>query len=189
MPTLREMNIVLIGYRCSGKSTVGRILAAKTGMAFLDTDELLVRRAGKNMSSILFEGGWPLFRRLEKEAVKEASLVPCAVIGTGGGCVMDHENVSLLRKTGWILWLKADPEVIMARMEKDEASGINRPGLTGGDPLAEVRSLLALREHFYSEASDHVIDVSRLSPHEAAQAIEDAWINFQGMRPLWQETP
>jgi shikimate kinase len=185
---LKEMNIVLIGYRCSGKSTVGRLLAAKTGRVFLDTDELLERRAGKPIACIVSEGGWPLLRRLEREAVKEASIIADAVIGTGGGSVLDHENVSILRKRGWLIWLKTDPEVIRARMEKDEASGLKRPGLTGGDPLEEIRTVLALREHFYRDASDHVIDVGMLSPQETAELIETAVNDLVMRKQGCQET-
>jgi shikimate kinase len=142
----REMNIVLIGYRCSGKTVVGKILASELGKAFLDTDALI-------------------------EEIEEVSRRNNLVIATGGGIVMDEENVKNLKQNGWLVWLKGKPEVLKERMAKEQGSGRVRPSLTGVDPLEEIREVLNAREPFYERAGDLVVDTSNLSIRDAADLI------------------
>ena len=99
------MNIVLIGYRCTGKSSIGELLSRRLKWGFVDTDELIEREAGLNIEDIVAKKGWDEFRRIEKEVVKKVSCFDSFVIATGGGVVLDPENVSRLQKNGWIIWL------------------------------------------------------------------------------------
>ena len=165
------MNIVLIGYRCSGKTVVGKILARELGRAFLDTDALIEERSGRSIERMISTKGWDQFRETEKRLVEEVSRRNNLVIATGGGIVMDGENVKNLKQNGWVVWLKGEPEVLKERMAKEQGSGRVRPSLTGADPLEEIREVLNVREPFYEQAGDLVVDTSSLSIRDAADLI------------------
>jgi shikimate kinase len=94
------MNIVLIGARCSGKTTVGKVLSARTGKVFLDTDSLVEEKAGSAIEALIASGGWESFRGLERQAVKVVSERDNQVIATGGGVVLDEVNVNHLTPMG-----------------------------------------------------------------------------------------
>jgi len=163
------MNIVLIGYRCTGKSSVGRILSEKLSWKFVDTDELIEEKEGKAIPEIVEEKGWDGFRRIEREVVKEVSNLENLVIATGGGVVLNEENVYELRKKGWIIWLKARPEIIRRRMLKDKAN--IRPSLKGRDSLSEIEDVLRERNPIYKESADFSIDTDSLSIDEVSEII------------------
>ena len=167
----REMNIVLIGYRCSGKTVVGKILASELGKAFLDTDALIEETWGRSIETMISTQGWCQFRETEKRLVEEVSRRNNLVIATGGGIVMDEENVKNLKQNGWLVWLKGKPEVLKERMAKEQGSGRVRPSLTGADPLEEIREVLNVRKPFYERAGDLVVDTSSLSIRDAADLI------------------
>ncbi|MCP4666566.1 MAG: shikimate kinase [Deltaproteobacteria bacterium] len=168
------MNIVLIGYRCSGKTTIGNIIADKLGRDLLDTDAWIEANAGCSLETIISRYGWDHFRKLEKGVVEEISRKDNLVIGTGGGVVMDGDNVKHLKKNGWFVWLHADAEVLEQRMEKEQRSGKIRPSLTGGDPLDEIKEVLKARAPLYKQAADLVVDTTTLTPTEAAACIVKA---------------
>ena len=165
------MNIVLIGYRCSGKTVVGEILARDLGREFLDTDVRIEEKAGRSIETMISTQGWDPFRETEKRLVEEVSRRNNLVIATGGGIVMDEENVKNLKQNGWLVWLKGKPEVLKERMAKEQGSGRVRPSLTGVDPLEEIREVLNAREPFYERAGDLVVDTSNLSIRDAADLI------------------
>ena len=165
------MNIVLIGYRCSGKTVVGKILARELGREFLDTDELIEENARRSIEAMISTKGWDRFRETEKRLVEEVSRRNNLVIATGGGIVMDEENVKNLKQNGWVVWLKGKPEVLKERMAKEQGSGRIRPSLTGADPLEEIKEVLSVREPFYGRAGDLVVDTSSLSISDAAALI------------------
>jgi len=165
------MNIVLIGYRCSGKTVVGKTLARELGREFLDTDELIEENAGRSIQTMISTKGWDRFRETEKRLVEEVSRRNNLVIATGGGIVMDEENVKNLKQNGWVVWLKGKPEVLKGRMAREQGSGRIRPSLTGADPLEEIKEVLSLREPWYGRAGDLVVDTSSLSINDAAALI------------------
>ncbi len=165
------MNIVLIGYRCSGKTVVGKILARELGREFLDTDELIEENAGRSIEAMISTKGWDRFRETEKRLVEEVSRRNNLVIATGGGIVMDEENVKNLKQNGWVVWLNGKPEVLKERMAKEQGSGRIRPSLTGADPLEEIKEVLSVREPFYGRVGDLVVDTSSLSISDAAALI------------------
>jgi shikimate kinase len=165
------MNIVLIGYRCSGKTAVGKILAKELQKDFLDTDALIEERAGRSIEEIVSTRGWNRFRKVEKDVVQEVSRNDNVVIATGGGVPIDEENVKKLRGSGWIVWLNATSEVIRQRMVKEQRSGKIRPPLTGDDPLEEIKQLLGERARFYGRAANLVVDTSNLTTKEVAASI------------------
>jgi shikimate kinase len=165
------MNIVLIGYRCSGKTVVGKTLARELGREFLDTDALIEENAGRSIETMISTKGWDRFRETEKRLVEEVSRRNNLVIATGGGIVMDEENVKNLKQNGWVVWLKGKPEVLRERMAKEQGAGRIRPSLTGADPMEEIKEVLSVRKAFYERAGDLVVDTSSLSIGEAAALI------------------
>lgn len=165
------MNIVLIGYRCSGKTAVGRILSRALGMGFLDTDALIEEDVGCSITTIISEKGWDHFREIERKLIQAVSRRDNQVIASGGGVVIDEENVKNLKRNAWIVWLHGTPEVLKERMDKEQRSGKIRPSLTGADPLEEIEEVLSIRKPLYEQAGDLTVDTSSLSPREAAALI------------------
>ncbi|MCD4717992.1 MAG: shikimate kinase [Desulfobacterales bacterium] len=168
------MNIVLIGYRCSGKTEVGKILAKELGRDFLDTDALIEKDTGHSVEKIVSGKGWDHFREIEKRLVAEVSRNDHLVVATGGGFVMDEENVQNLKKNGWVVWLSAGGDVLKHRMDKDRESGRPRPSLTGDNPLEEIKEVLSIRKPLYERAGDFVVDTGTLSIGEVAATIINA---------------
>jgi shikimate kinase len=165
------MNIVLIGYRCSGKTSVGKLVAGELGREFVDLDAVLEHRAGISIQSLVADRGWGCFRKLEHDLVAEVCHKDGLVIAPGGGAVIQQENVSLLKKNGFVVWLKGDAPVLRARMLKEESAGKVRPSLAGSDSLAEIDEVLALRTPLYHQAADLVVDTTDLSAEEVARVI------------------
>ena len=165
------MNIILIGYRCSGKTVVGKTLARELGRAFLDTDTLIEENAGRSIEAMISTKGWEYFRETEKRVAEEVSRRDNLVIATGGGIVMDEQNVKNLKQNGWVVWLKGKPEVLKERMAEEQGAGRMRPSLTGADPLEEIEEVLSARRPFYERAGDLVVDTSNLSIRDVAALI------------------
>jgi shikimate kinase len=165
------MNIVLIGYRCSGKTAVGQILAKKLRRDFVDTDPLIEEYAGCSIETMISKSGWRHFREIEKKLIKTVSAKNYQVIATGGGAVMDAENLKSLKRNAWIIWLNGTPEVLAQRMAKDQAKGKARPSLTGTDAIKEIAEVMADRRSYYEQAGNFKIDTSTLSIGEAADLI------------------
>ena len=165
------MNIVLIGYRCSGKTAVGGVLARELDMEFLDTDLLIEAEAGRSIDKIISEEGWAHFRDAEKGVIEEVSVSDNQVIAPGGGAVMDGNNVRNLKRNGFIVWLRGDAEVLKARMERDPRSAVTRPSLTGTDPLEEIHQVLDIRTPLYEQAGNIMVDTGPLSIEEVAERI------------------
>ncbi len=162
---------MLIGFRATGKTSVGALLARALERPFVDLDQELVAEAGMSVAEIVRREGWPGFRRREKELVRRFAPTGGLVLATGGGVVLDPENVAVLRQHGLVVWLTAPPQVIRRRLAADGATAAGRPGLSGGDPLAEVEAILAQREPLYRAAADLVMDTAGLTPEEVAGRI------------------
>lgn len=165
------MNIVLIGYRCTGKSSVGKLLALELDRDFLDTDQLVEAFSRKSIEEIVERGGWEYFRNLEKTVIGEVSEKEDKIIATGGGVVTDEENLQNLRKNGFLIWLKADSDIIGKRMGDDRRVGSIRPSLTGDHPEDEIRKVLRIREPYYKKAGNIEVDTNHLSETEVADEI------------------
>ncbi len=163
------MNIILVGFMGSGKTSVGHEIARRTGFRFLDTDELIVSREGASIPAIFRDKGEPYFRELESEIIAEVSYRTNLVISTGGGAVQNPENVRLLRQTGALVWLKTSPEVILRRTMSEQGA---RPLLNVQEPLREINRLLRKRAAYYEQA-DLAVDTSYITIGEAAQEICD----------------
>lgn len=166
------MNLLLIGYRGSGKSTVGAIVARRLGWPFVDLDELIAKAAGCSIADIFRREGEAGFRRRELEACEQLKKLQDHVISLGGG-VADHpETRALVKRAGRIVWLRAPAAVLWSRISRDPASSRNRPDLTPQGGLAEVEAVLARREPLYQNLASHVVDSFNVSPDEVAESVE-----------------
>ena len=146
------MNIVLIGYRGTGKSAVGKILAAQLGRRLVSTDEEIIRRAGKSIPDIVAAHGWEYFRDLESAVCQDLAGRDNLVIDTGGGAILRDENVKVLKGNGRLIWLTASVETIAVRI----GGNSQRPSLTGTKShVAEIGDVLSERIPKYQAAADH----------------------------------
>ncbi len=168
---VNNMNIVLIGYRCSGKTVVGKAVAERLNRVFIDSDDYLEYKAGRSIERIVDEEGWDYFRALEKKAIDELSGQDNLVIATGGGVVTNEDNIERLKQNGLIIWLKAAAGILKARMDNDQSMGKKRPSLTGQDPVEEIRRVLDQRAPLYEKASDRIIDTGNLSIAQAVNSL------------------
>jgi shikimate kinase len=166
------MNIVLIGYRGTGKSTVGRLIAAQLGMAFIDADEELERRAGQSIREIFGAGGEPAFRDLEAAVLADLMDQDKRVLALGGGVVLRPENRALIGQAkNCIVWLQADAKTLERRINTDTATSQRRPNLTSSGGLAEIEHLLATREPLYRECAHFAVDTEGQSPEQIAAQV------------------
>ncbi len=165
------MNVILMGFRCTGKSSAGRLLAEGLGVPFSDTDELIELRTGRLIPRIVAEQGWPAFRAAEKAVIREIAGTNRGVIALGGGGVCDPENVEILKANGIFVWLFAPPEAVAGRMAKDAADGAERPSLTGAPSEKEIRAVMEEREPLYRRLADLIVDTSEIGAEQVAEAI------------------
>ena len=163
------MSIVLIGYRGSGKTTIGRKLADRLWQDLVDTDDLVVKRAGMSIKDLFEKHGEPHFRDLEAQVVAEAMKVPDAVISLGGGAVLRPENQAAIKASGHkVIYLRTDPETLHQRIQADASTSMMRPNLTnlfGGQ--AEIEHVLGEREPIYRSLATAELDVTNLSVEDA----------------------
>lgn len=154
--------VCLVGLRGAGKSTVGAALARAMRRPFVDLDRAVEGRAGRTVRELFALEGEAAFRALESEALAEAlRLLPRAVLATGGGVVLDPENRRLLRERATVVYLRAEPALLAARVSADPATADGRPALVEGGPLAEAERLLLVRDPLYREVAHLVVDAAR----------------------------
>ena len=165
------MNIILIGYRCSGKTSVGKHLARKLGWPFVDTDDRLKEKDGRSVKDIVEEDGWEGFRRLEQEVIQEVCSRDGTVIATGGGAILDSANVAAMQKSGRVVWLKVSPPTVQQRMDRDDNTDEQRPALTSKGLYDEIIDVLKARTPLYERAMDVVIDTDDKDTVEIVDAI------------------
>ena len=165
------MNIVLIGFRGTGKSTVGKLLAKRLERDFIDSDNYIESSTGKTIKSIFEEGGEEGFRKIEAGIIAELSKVDNKVISAGGGAVLKEENVRNLKDNGFLVLLEATPEIIHNRIAQDKKTTQQRPSLTDKKPLGEIKHLIAKREHTYKNAADYTINTSYVSCEDIVNEI------------------
>jgi shikimate kinase len=166
MSPLRQ-NIVLIGFMGSGKSSVGRLVAGRLGFHFVDTDALIVQRAGREIAEIFASEGEERFREIETAALESLRPRERCVIATGGGVVLRERNRELLRALGFVVLISASEEVIFERVSRNA----KRPLLQTANPRETVAALLAARQPAYETAAQWTLDNSTLSHAAAAEAV------------------
>jgi shikimate kinase len=149
-------NLILIGYRGTGKTVLGLKVAGKLGLDFVDTDNLIVEIAGKSIPKIFEEDGEEKFREIETRALEKALEGEGKVISCGGGIITQERNFPLLEK-GVVCLLKAGANTIFERIYKDS----NRPALTDKNPKEEIIHLLEVRKPMYERAKDFEINTEK----------------------------
>jgi len=162
------MNIVLIGYRGTGKSVVGELLSERLRMRCINMDAEIVKRAGISIPEIVEKYGWQKFRDMESEQARKLAGLDNIVIDTGGGVIERPENIEALKTNSCIFWLKASVDAIVSRIQGDT----ERPALTAGKTFTEeVTEVLEQRIPKYKSAAQHKIDTDELTPEQVADRI------------------
>ena len=180
MPIVNPLNkIVLTGFRATGKSTLGQLVAKRLGFTFLDTDQELTKLLGATIAQIVAQHGWPYFRRAEAQLVGELSHTSSLVIATGGGAIEHQREWRCLRQESFVVWLDADTETLLQRIMADTASADQRPALLWNhSPRDEIVHLLEQRRPLYAAGSDVRFDTVPHRPEDlvpiVCAAYEDA---------------
>jgi shikimate kinase len=168
---LTATGISLVGYRGTGKSTVGKIVADRLGRRFHDADQVLELRFGKPVRSIFEEFGEPVFRDWEELVLAELSLDAGSVVATGGGVVVRESNRRILKGFGHVVWLSAEPETLAERLRQEAGAIEGRPPLTAMGTLEEIAHVLAVRLPLYREVANAVVETDQRTPLEVAEAV------------------
>jgi shikimate kinase len=167
MPDLADRHLVLVGLMGTGKTTLGRELAARLGRPLLDSDEMVEARYGRTVREIWRADGEAVYRSFETEALRDALAGPPAVIAAAGGVVLSEQNREALRASGArVIWLKADPELLVSRT----ATGEHRP-LLDDDPLGALQAMSKSRHDLYAEVATETLEVKDRTPAELADAV------------------
>lgn len=173
----RKHNIILIGFMGSGKTSVGECLAKRMSYHFLDTDRLLEERAGDTIHHIFSMHGEEYFRDMETELLKEfRNDTDRTILSTGGGLPLREQNAELLRKLGFIVFLKTSKQTTLARLQNDRT----RPLLAGEDAEQKVERMLQIRTPIYENAAHLIIETDDKSIDELVRSIMEAYIRQTG---------
>jgi shikimate kinase len=170
------LNLVLVGFMGTGKTSVGKHLSETLNMELVDTDEIVTRRSGLTISEIFARFGEAHFRDLEEEAVEVASDLKNCIISTGGGVVLRKRNLELLGKSGVIFCLSATAEEIYERISSES----HRPLLKVGNALDRIKQMLEFRAPYYAQA-DYTISTSNKSVPEIAEEIAQTFIQLSAI--------
>ena len=167
------VNIILLGYRGCGKTTLGKLLAERLWLTFADVDNVTCQRFGNDsIAAIWSEHGEPQWRRVEVEVTQELVKKTDMVIGLGGGTLMQDGARQAVEQAADSVrfYLKCAPQVLAQRIEQDDQSSAGRPNLTQlGGGIEEITVMLAEREPVYLAVADHVLDLSNLAPNDAVR--------------------
>lgn len=172
------MNIALIGYRGTGKSTVARHLALRVGREWIDADVEVEWRAGKSIAAIFADDGEAAFRDLEASVLADLLDRDELVLAAGGGAVLREPTRRRLKARARVVWLRAEPATILDRTAADSTTAARRPGLTTLGGEREVIALLAERTPLYSQCADFDIHTDHQSPAEIAAEIHERLISL-----------
>lgn len=161
-------NIILIGMRGVGKTTIGKLLAERLKRKWVDIDDEIIAREGKSVVGMVAANGWDYFREKEHEEVERLAGENDLVISTGGGVLMHYNNAELLKASGKLILLIADPATLVQRLKDSH----QRPSLTGKDVLEEIYELWEERKDEYYKAADLVVDTE---PWEEERILDEIY--------------
>jgi len=165
----RAGNLYLVGMMGAGKTTVGRLLARRLKLRFVDSDHEIERRCGVKVPLIFYIEGESGFRARETQTLAELAALEGIVLATGGGTVLAAENRQRLAARGTVIYLRATPEDLYERVRQDR----NRPLLATPDPLGRLRELYVRRDPLYREVADVVVDTGRQTVQSLARTLAD----------------
>jgi shikimate kinase len=166
------MILWLIGMMGSGKTTVGRLVADASGIAFFDTDAEVEARTGKSIVEVWAEGGEELFSSVETDVISDSARLDSGVVATGNAAITDPATRRIITTSGTVVWLRAQPGELVERLK----GMVGRPLLDAGDDLeATLRDLAIRRSGTYRALADHTVDVDGRSPTDIASEIGELW--------------
>jgi shikimate kinase len=168
-----KTRIALIGFRASGKSLVGKLLAQELNFSYVDMDERLVAASGRSIDQWVQDQGWESFRKAESELLKELVREQGLIVATGGGVVLSADNRKLLKDHFLVIWLKASPETTYARMCGDPNTETNRPAFTSLPLREEIRKILAERARLYQETAHITLATDAALPEKLVSKVKD----------------
>lgn len=157
-PVCDNRHVYLTGYRGSGKSSVGRLLAKRTGRPWIDLDDEIERESGREIRDIFAKEGEAGFREIEQAVLERVAGMPAQIVSLGGGAVLREANRKRIRDTGICIWLRIDAPTALRRLGRDRSTPSRRPALTSLPLRSEIETLLAQREPLYREVADHEIE-------------------------------
>ena len=161
-------NIILIGMMGSGKTSVGQAISQAANLVFIDTDTMIESRLKMTIPHIFAQYGEPYFRSLEADAAQQAATYTGTVIATGGGIVTNPQNMTILKASGFVIYLRCSVKQLYIRTEKDN----NRPLLnTPTERFTKLENLLSQREHLYMQYSDLILDTDKSTIDELSEII------------------
>ena len=163
-------NIILVGFMASGKTSVGRALAERTGWTLVDADDVIVSRAGKPIHRIFSEDGELAFRELERQVIVDLCAGERQVIASGGGAFVNPQNRDTMLSGGQVFYLSASPAEILRRVREEDAGGPIRPLLAVEDPEARIEELLSQRADAYALAH-HTVETDALTAEGVAARV------------------
>ncbi len=169
-----KKKVILTGFRATGKSSVGKLLAARLSLDFIDMDKVIEEREGCTIRQMVANHGWEYFREKERQLLLELAERDNVVIAAGGGAILHQEAWQKLMQTGLSVWLTADLNTISRRLANDSSTDELRPSLTGEDIHREIGSVLASREPLYRKGSHIIIDTAENSVEDIVCLIEGA---------------
>ncbi|OGP66478.1 MAG: hypothetical protein A2W27_04470 [Deltaproteobacteria bacterium RBG_16_44_11] len=165
------MNLILIGYRATGKTTVGKRLSLTLNIPFIDTDLLVEEKMKMSIKEIVELHGWDFFRAREKEAVQSLEKQAACVIATGGGVVLDQKNVASLKRNGFVVWLNAPLHDIISRLNNKRPGAVIRPQFTDWNIVEETVTMVNQRYPLYEQAADYTVETENKSITQVAEEI------------------
>jgi shikimate kinase len=167
--------IILIGYRASGKSTIGAELARVLNFDFLDTDDLICAQKQTTIREIVENEGWDGFRSCEAEVLREVCVGRRRVVSTGGGAVLHRKVWQKIRHDAFVVWLYADTGILAERLYGHGRLDEMRPSLTGETIQAEIESVLSERIPLYEEYADLKVDTGLMAKPEVVERIVESY--------------
>lgn len=166
-----KIPLFLIGYRCTGKTTIGKLLAQMLERPFVDTDAALESRFNISIAKMVETKGWEYFRAKETKGLTGLDLSQAPIVATGGGVVLAKENRDWIKASGHCIWLHADALTLISRIRSDAPFAGHRPDLSSQNLEEETRQLLEIRTPLYRELAGITINTAEHSPAEAARHI------------------
>lgn len=167
------MNVYLIGYRGSGKTSVAQPLAEILGWETLDSDDEIETLAGTTIREIFESEGEVGFRKIEAAVIEGVAMLDSTVVALGGGAILDARTRKRIGETGKVVWLQVSPEIAHRRIASDEKSPDQRPDLTQSGGIREIEQMLEIRTPIYQSCANLTLDADQATPDQLATQIFD----------------